>query len=119
MNAPLWRFVLHIMLLAFAIQRGAAALMLYLSNAPALLIATAAVPVLVAVVVSITVLLGRFVSGSLVALAVVLALAAVVQVAVVGEGAAVPALFQSIFGVGCALAMRHFIRRAEQDPEAD
>jgi hypothetical protein len=116
MTAPLWRFALHIMLLAFAVQRGAAAVMLHLGGAPAALVASAAIAVLAAVVASIAVLMGRMVSGALIALAVVLALGAVVQFALLGPALGFPAVIQSIFGVTAVLVLRYFVVRAQQDP---
>lgn len=116
MRAPMWRFVLHIMLLAFAIQRGAAATILHLSGAPGLVVISAIAGAVAGVVASITVLSGRWVSGALIGLASVLVLFALAQCAILGPAIGFPALIQSLFGAVAALVLRYFIEHAQRDP---
>jgi hypothetical protein len=115
MDRPLWRIFLHIALLAFVAQRGAAAAMLILSDASPLLIIAAVSAGLAGLFASWAIWTGRATSGALIALAVVLVAGALLHVIALGARAAPGAIAQAMAGVLAALGVRWFIQRAEAD----
>jgi hypothetical protein len=74
MKQPLWRFVIHFMLLVFAVHRAAAAVVLYLDDADRALVVGLALQCVAGVVTSFAVLFdARWVTGALVITAVLIA----------------------------------------------
>jgi uncharacterized membrane protein len=116
-DRPLWRIFLHIALLAFVARRAGGVAMLYLDRASAWLIAATILQCVAALVASIAIWLGRFVTGSLHALAAAFVIGSVVQIAVLGSVAVPSAVAQALIGVLAAEALGYFIQRAQNEPE--
>jgi hypothetical protein len=113
MDRPLWQIFLHILLLAFAIQRGAATVMLHMAGADVVTTVTFGAQTLFALAASAGVFIGgRAAIRALIALGAAMGLGAVV-LGFVSRAVPAPAAIAQIFVALLATSALVFVMRRE------